>query len=220
MLPRVILHLAVSADGGTSGFAADLGAYYGLVAHFQEDLTLAGSETILRAGFAEDSGEGAPAASPSEQDTRPLLAVVDSRGRVRTWKALRHSGYWRDVMALCSETTPPDYLASLDALDVEYLRLGEQRVDLRGALEALHSRYGVGVVRVESGGVLNGALLARGLVHEVSLLVHPVVVGGSAGSSIVGVDFSGPAQLELQSVETLERGLVWLRYRVPQAADS
>ena len=32
-------------------------------------------------------------------------------------------------------------------------------------------------MRVDSGGALNGALLRAGLVDEISLLVHPVLVG-------------------------------------------
>jgi hypothetical protein len=49
VLPRVILHTAVSIDGCISGFEANLGVYYGLVDTWQEDVTLVGAETILRA---------------------------------------------------------------------------------------------------------------------------------------------------------------------------
>lgn len=45
--PRVIVHVAVSLDGATTGFAADVGRYYALAATFGEDVTLAGADTIL-----------------------------------------------------------------------------------------------------------------------------------------------------------------------------
>ncbi|MEO0433105.1 MAG: dihydrofolate reductase family protein, partial [Cyanobacteria bacterium J06656_5] len=40
--------------------------------------------------------------------------------------------------------------------------------------------FGVTVVRVDSGGTLNGVLLRAGLVDELHLLVHPTLVGGTS----------------------------------------
>ena len=90
MLPRVIVHNAVSIDGRLDGFAADLGVYYGLTARWHEDATLAGAGTVLRATQSEPVDE-APAGTPDdrdETDRRPLLVIPDSRGRVRKWQAL------------------------------------------------------------------------------------------------------------------------------------
>ncbi len=39
-------------------------------------------------------------------------------------------------------------------------------------------------VRVDSGGKLNGELLRLGLVDEISLLVHPYLVGGQSPASM------------------------------------
>ena len=46
MLPRVILHNAISLDGRIDGFPIDLQQYYELTATWKEDATLAGSETF------------------------------------------------------------------------------------------------------------------------------------------------------------------------------
>ncbi|MGE5541524.1 MAG: deaminase, partial [Bacillota bacterium] len=87
MLPRVVLYNAVSVDGRIEGFTPDLGRFYGLVAHWKEDATLAGSNTILAApGEIPEEDEKAfeaPARDPA--DPRPLLVIPDSRGRVRCW---------------------------------------------------------------------------------------------------------------------------------------
>ena len=40
--------------------------------------------------------------------------------------------------------------------------------------------FGVTVVRVDSGGTLNGVLLRAGLVDELHLLIHPTLVGGTS----------------------------------------
>ncbi len=55
MLPRVIMHNAVSVDGRLDWIEPDLGAFYGIAAGFGEDATLVGSETILSA-YASGTG--------------------------------------------------------------------------------------------------------------------------------------------------------------------
>ena len=186
MLPKVILHNAVSLDGRIDGFPIDLFQYYELAASWKEDATLAGSDTFLKAASeAPPEDESAflpPKIDPS--DSRALLAIPDSRGRIRTWHYLRSLPYWRDVVALCSESTPQEYLDYLKERHIDYIIAGQGHVDLCAALEELNSRFGVKVVRVDAGGTLNGQLLRQGLVNEVSLLIYPSLVGGEKQSSI------------------------------------
>ena len=84
MLPRVILHNAVSLAGRIDGFPIDLQQYYELIATWKEDATLAGSETFLKAAseaLPEDEEALIPLkADPSDQ--RPILVIPDSRGRI------------------------------------------------------------------------------------------------------------------------------------------
>jgi 2,5-diamino-6-(ribosylamino)-4(3H)-pyrimidinone 5'-phosphate reductase len=220
--PRVILHTAVSLDGRIDHFSPDLGLFYRLIAGWHEDATLAGSETILRATKGAPLDEVAQqdelAADPA--DPRPLLVIPDSRGRIRTWSALHKAGHWRGGVALVSPTTPSSYVDALRVWGVEAIMAGDDHVDLRTALEELNKRYGVRTVRVDSGGTLNGVLLRDGLVDEVSVLVHPVLVGGTSPRSLFRApDLSGPdglIPLTLTAVEQLEGGVVWLRYVLPE----
>jgi 2,5-diamino-6-(ribosylamino)-4(3H)-pyrimidinone 5'-phosphate reductase len=174
---RVVVHVAVSLDGASGGFEADAGTYYELARTFEEDVTLTGADTIL-------AQEAALAEAPRPGPTlgAPLLAVVDSRGRVSAWEALRDCGHWSGVVALRSRSS---LVADLEALGGE-------------------------VVRVDSGGTLNGALLRAGAVDEVSLLVHPVVVG--EGRRWWGD--AAPAGLSLLAASSVGPGLAWLRYAV------
>jgi 2,5-diamino-6-(ribosylamino)-4(3H)-pyrimidinone 5'-phosphate reductase len=178
----VVIHVAVSLDGATTGFAPDVGTFYSLARTWEEDVTLCGADTIL----AQDLSA---APQPGPNPDGPLLAVVDSRGRIDAAgvEKLRNAGHWSDARVL------------RDARD----RLGP-------ALDELGAR----VVRVDSGGALNGALLRAGLVDEISLLVHPLLVGdaprwhGGAGS----------ASFELLASSALDGGLAWLRYRAVEPA--
>ena len=46
-MPHVVIHVAVSLDGATTGFEPDVARFYELAAGFREDVTLAGADTIL-----------------------------------------------------------------------------------------------------------------------------------------------------------------------------
>ena len=224
MLPRIIIHSAVSIDGRLDGFAADLGAYYGLIARWHEDATLVGADTVLGTTQNEpvDEAPGGTLEHPPGNDARPLLVVPDSRGRVRTWQAMRRAGYWRDCIALVSQRTPAAYLEYLRWQRVEALVYGEDHVDIRAALEELGDRVGVRTIRVDSGGTLIGVLLRAGLVDELSLLVHPVLVGGAFRTSMFASDEGAGNQLinaSLESAEQLDQGIVWLRYSLRDAAE-
>lgn len=220
MLPRLILHNAVSLDGRMDWFSPDIGLYYSLISRWKEDATLVGSGTLLSAA-AEAPPEDASAFDPPtyvENDTRPLLVVPDSRGQIRTWHYLRQQPYWRDALVLCSESTPHAYLHYLEQRHIRTLIIGREHVDLRAALETLHSRHGIKVVRVDSGGTLNGVLLRAGLVNEISLLVHPSLVGGVSPRSFFRAEdltgTEGVIKLKLLGVEQLQGEVVWLRYEV------
>jgi 2,5-diamino-6-(ribosylamino)-4(3H)-pyrimidinone 5'-phosphate reductase len=222
MLPRVILHNGVSLDGRMDWGMGDIGLYYELAARWEADAMLSGSNTMLAAyheeEVPEEDGEAYEPPERAADDPRPLLVVVDSRGRFLYWQQIRREPYWRDAVALCSHSTPQTYLDYLQKSHIEYILAGDDRVDLRGALEELSARYQVQIVRVDSGGILNGVLLRAGLVDEVSVLVDPCLVGGTTPRSIfVAPDLTsaeGVIPLRLIHVENVKGDTVWLRYEV------
>jgi 2,5-diamino-6-(ribosylamino)-4(3H)-pyrimidinone 5'-phosphate reductase len=224
MLPRVVLHNEMSVDGRIDWLAVDMGLYYELAGQWPADAMLSGSNTLIdayppeRLLVEDETAFEPPQTDPG--DSRQLLVIVDSRGRLRNWHLLRKEPYWRDVVALCSQSTPQTYLAYLQERHVDTIITGDDHVDLRRALEELNARYGVKLVRVDSGGVLNGVLLRAGLVDEVSVLVHPSLVGGMTPRSIFQApDLTSPEDvipLKLTHVERVRGDVVWLRYEVTE----
>lgn len=149
--PYVVAHLAVSLDGATTGFPVDVGAYDALVPTGKEDVTLTGADTILAQEDALDE------AGPGPSAHGPLLVLVDSGCRVRSWARLRDCGLWRAVVAARTEQSPPDP-------GVVSMVAGRDRVDLAAVLDLLGDE-GAATVRVDSGGRLVRALLDHGLVR-------------------------------------------------------
>jgi 2,5-diamino-6-(ribosylamino)-4(3H)-pyrimidinone 5'-phosphate reductase len=223
MLPVVVIHNAVSVDGRTDWFTANIEKFYDITNVWKEDATLAGSDTLLAAyGEVSEADESNDfEATPVEPgDTRPLLVVPDSRGRLRIWHLLKKEEYWRDIIVLCSKTTPEDYLVYLDRRHVKYIVCGEDQVDFKMGLDEINTRYGVNTVRVDSGGTLNGILLRAGLVHEVSILIHPCLVGGTSPRSMYKAADLGTAEdvieLKFLDIKKPEGDLLWIRYQVIQ----
>jgi 2,5-diamino-6-(ribosylamino)-4(3H)-pyrimidinone 5'-phosphate reductase len=220
MLPRVILHNAVSVDGRIDWFTADIGLFYELAQQWKEDATLVGCDTLLNAPD-EIPDEGDMDVHPPEvepDDSRPILIVPDSHGRLRSWHYWLSQPYWKCAVALCSTRTPEEYLQYLDQRHIKYLIAGDDHVDYRTALEELNSRFGIKCVRVDSGGTLNGVLLRDGLVSEISLLLHPGLVGGVTPMSFFRApdleSASGVVNLKLLHMEKVRDNIVWLKYEV------
>ncbi|WP_328998379.1 dihydrofolate reductase family protein [Kribbella sp. NBC_00709] len=196
---HVVAQLAVSLDGVASGFDVDLARFYALATLWQEDVTLVGADTILA---QESDVLAAPGRGPRADG--PLLAVVDSRARLRCWSSLRDLGYWSDVLALYADQTPA---RPPDATTRE-LVTGYDRVDLAEVLAVL-GRRGIQTVRVDSSGALLRACLELGLIDELALLVHPVLVGS-------GERWHDTRRLDLRHVgtEVFKDGVLWMRYCV------
>jgi 2,5-diamino-6-(ribosylamino)-4(3H)-pyrimidinone 5'-phosphate reductase len=222
--PRVIVHSAVSLDGRLSGFETDVGLYYEIAGRLGAQAILSGSNTVL-SGFAAGPENDPPAETPppSSSDDRPVLVVVDSRGRIDFWERIRRQPYWRGVIALGSQATPASALAIQQSAGIDSVVAGKRRVDLAKALSRIAEPHGVRIVRVDAGGRLIGALLRASLVDEVSLLIHPVLAGsagtlplvaGRLGTMWRGSGF-GPS-----SMEGLRGGVLWLRTARPEETDS
>jgi 2,5-diamino-6-(ribosylamino)-4(3H)-pyrimidinone 5'-phosphate reductase len=205
--PKVVVHVAISLDARIDGFEPDVGTYYDLIGTWQEDATLCGSGTILAAQPEPDPEDARPPEPPGPGDTRPLLAVIDSRGRVRSWSKLIEAGHWRSGLALCSSATPEHHLNYLCGHNIEYEVVGSDHVELERAIESLAKR-GAKTIRIDAGPTLNGLALRSGLVDELSLLVHPVVAG-EGRSFAEGLD----APIEMRELSSEQRGeLLWVRY--------
>jgi Pyrimidine reductase, riboflavin biosynthesis len=94
-------------------------------------------------------------------------------------------------------------------------------VDLPDLMRRMKQQYGYGQLTIQSGGTLNAALLRQGLVDHVTLVVAPLLVGGSTTSSLIdGVslqteeDLVNLRALRLVRCEALQDSYLRLDYDV------
>lgn len=223
MLPWVIIFNIISLDGRITGFDTDPDLYYELASKLDVDAVLMGSKTLLtdfnaQPGEVRDEDEEvftSPQIDP--EDNRPLLIVPDTKGKIRFWSEVLKIPYLKDIIVLCSRSTPMDYLDFLDEHFIKYMIVGYQEADLETALEELNKQLGVKVVCV-GGGILNGILLRAGLVDEIYMLIEPQLVGGTKSNSIYQAqDLESTEEvikLSLVKSEKLEDDVVSLQYKV------
>ncbi|MDD1718817.1 MAG: dihydrofolate reductase family protein [Methanoregulaceae archaeon] len=217
MIPEVIIHNSVSLDGSLTGFEPDLELHYSIARDYRPDMHLIGSNTV-RAGIAMFGGEVPPEGEtdfqrPDRDQTLPAWVIMDTRGSLQgLLHHCRRFEYCRDVVVLVSEKTPAAYLEHLKERKYDYLVAGNDHADLRRALELLSDTFHAKRVLTDTGRILGNLLLGQGLVSEISLLVHPVVVGEN-GRYGMFENVEKDIHLELIRHEVLKDRFVRLAYK-------
>ncbi|MCX6302590.1 MAG: dihydrofolate reductase family protein [Bacteroidia bacterium] len=215
MKSEIIIHNSVSLDNSLTGFMPDMGLHYKIAGDYKPDAHLIGSKTIIKGN--EMFGEGIPDELPSdfEQPQRdkflPWWIIVDSGGRLKGMlHTCRRFEYCRDVVILVSEGTPADYLLHLKERNYNFIIAGKEKVDLVMAVYMLKEKYGITRILTDTGRVLGNVLLNLGIVDEISLLVHPIMVGEKSYPMFSEV--TADLKLKLKKSEQFENGCVWMVY--------
>ena len=217
MLPKVIVHNSVSLDGSLTGFEPNMGLHYRIAGDYKPEVHLIGSNTA-KVGFELFENGVTPEEEkdfekPKRDKSLPYWVIPDTKGILKgLLHACRRFEFCRDAVVLISETTPKDYVGYLEERNYDYYVVGKERVDLKKSLELLSTEFKAKKVLTDTGRILGNLLLEQGLVDEISLLVHPVIMGEKS-YNIFG-NISHDPKLKLLKQERLDKGLVWLVYRV------
>jgi 2,5-diamino-6-(ribosylamino)-4(3H)-pyrimidinone 5'-phosphate reductase len=219
-LPRIIIHNSISVDGSLTGFMPDMELHYRIAGEYKPDIHLIGSTTI-KSGIEMFGGE-VPVEEPSDfrkperASALPFWVIIDTGGKLKgLLHTCRRSEYCRDVILLVSESTPKDYISHLMERKYDYITAGKKYVDIYQVLSVLAERYKVNTVLTDTGMILGNLLINLNLVSEISLLIHPLIIGESAYRIFDNVDNQLP--LKLLKREEFGNGLVWVVYEIQEA---
>jgi len=230
MRPKIICHMMSSIDGRlladapAAGIDADaLWRHYDQVAtRFDADGWIVGRKTMQ--GYAKGSartpsivGDNLRRPYIADRKGRDIAVAVDARGKLHYGRDDAGSDH---IVAVVGEQVSDSYLAELREDGVSYLFAGPDGHDLRHAMDVLGDAFGVDTMLLEGGGIINGAFLKERLIDEISLLVYPGIDGLAGVPSIFEYQgraddkpAAGQSLLHI-AAETLEGGMVWLRYAV------
>jgi len=82
---------------------------------------------------------------------------------------------------------------------------------LKKAILLLSDKYKAKTILTDTGRILSNILLSKGFVDEISLLVHPIIVGNNSYNMFS--DIAKSQSLELIECEILEKQYTWLVYK-------
>ena len=155
------------------------------------------------------------------RDAKAYGVVLDAQGKI-AWGRSDIGG--DPIVAVLTERVSDAHLAGLRRDGVSYFFAGRSELDLGAALEFLNRELGVERLLLEGGGHVNGEFLRAGLIDEISLAICPAVDGARGAPSVFdssdqAMQLRAPiAAMSLESCEILDRGAVWLRYRLRNEA--
>ncbi|MFC1983025.1 dihydrofolate reductase family protein [Chloroflexota bacterium] len=219
-MPKTIMHNSVSLDGSFTDFDVDMELHYRIASRYKANANLIGSSTIKTGieiyGGEIPSEDEADFDKPERDAALPYWVIIDTKGIAQgLLHTCRSFEFCRDVIVLVSTQTSEDYVNYLTERNYDYLVCGNERVDYDKALTALNTKYGIQTILIDSGPTLNGLLLGRGLIDEISLLVSPVLVGKKSDKLLAHLNLeSQNVNLELLTCEDLDKGHVLLGYKV------
>ena len=139
--------------------------------------------------------------------------ALDTHGTLR-WSQSVYDN--RPLLVITSEACPKEYLDYLTVQQISWIAIGSKRIDLRQAMDRLYNEFGVKRLAITGGGHVNGAFLEAGLIDEVSVMIGAGIDGRKGMTAVFdGIeDAHRPATLlKLESVERVNEGTVWLRYK-------
>jgi riboflavin biosynthesis pyrimidine reductase len=230
MKPYVICHMLISLDGRihpsrwTESPDGDRKVWSSVYEKVHETLA-ADAWLVGRVTMAEMSkAEAHPPDGPfdvtrphhfARRDADSYAIAFDRSGKLHFTKPDVGGDH---VVVLLGPGVPDSHLAELAKDGVSYVVAADEAMDARPLLELLGRELGIERLLVEGGGNVNGSMMAAGVVDEISLLVAPAIDGALRITGVFEVPdargLAGKARLRLTSSETLEHGLVHLRYAV------
>ena len=220
--PYIVCHMVASIDGRIDCSMVDKisgDEYYDTLAKLDYPTQLEGRVTMEHYSASKEpfiANDPTPFGKTSVYkavDSDEYTVAVDTHGRLR-WPASEIDGV--PLVCIVCEQISQEYLEMLKNQGISYICIGREAIDLPRAMDILYEEFGVKRMAVLGGGHINGGFLAAGLIDEVSLLLAPGIDGRKGQTAL----FDGiadmnrmPVKLSLQSVERIENGTLWIRYK-------
>lgn len=216
MLPYIIIHNSISLDGSLINFEVNMDLHYKIAGKFKSDAHLIGSNTI-KSGI-ELYGSAPPEErkdfnKPDRDKILPYWVIPDTKG---TLKGLLHEvrrfEFCKDVVIFISKQTPKNYIDYLEKRDYDFHIVGEKQIDLERSLEILNEKYNVKIIMTDTGKILGNLLINKGFVGEISLLIHPLIVGKNSYNIFSNINKN--IKLKMSRYEIINKDYIWTNYKV------
>lgn len=230
--PKIICHILQSIDGNIDGafFSQPetmpvLREFACIREEYACDAVISGAVTaaeIYGCGRAEKLPETAERFSREDWQAAELdkyAVIIDGQGTL-AWQSgtVQRRGSSMHVIVILQENVSNAYIAHLRRAGVSYIFAGKDSLDLPQAARKLNEQFGIRTMLLSGGGVVDWAFLQARLVDEISLVIPPVIDGGTGlASAFDDSSFApghSPVSARLTDVQRIDGDAVWLRYTI------
>jgi riboflavin biosynthesis pyrimidine reductase len=150
----------------------------------------------------------------AHKDATSFAIAIDAGGKLG-WEENEISG--DHIIEVLTEDVSDAYLYFLQQKSISYIFAGKSELDFEAALNQLANLFPIRTIMLEGGGHVNGSLLQKGLIDELSLLLLPVAdaTGNTPTTFELGKHYEGSAAtgLRLKDIQQLEHDILWLKYQ-------
>ena len=215
MMPNIILHNSISLDGSLINFAVNMELHYQIAGKYKPDAHLIGSNTIesgIKLFGSSSPEEKNDFIKPKRSNNLPFWIIIDSKGKlINHLHEIRRFEFCKDVLILLTKETKKNYIEYLKSRNYDFHIIGEKKVDLKKSFELLKNKYNINNILTDTGRILGNILLQEGYVNEISLLIHPAIVGNN-GYTIFS-DIKKAIQLKIDKQEIFQKRYIWLTFK-------
>ena len=217
MLPKIIIHNSISIDSSLTNFEPHMGLHYKIAEYYKPDVHLIGSNTIKEGIKLYEDGVPKEEKKDFKKQERnknlPYWVIIDTHGYLKgLLHTCRRFEFCKDIIVLVSEKTPKTYLNYLKERNYDYYIVGKNQVNLKKAVSLLLNKYQAKTILTDTGKILGNILINKGLASEISLLIHPIIVGNKSYNMFSNINKN--LKLKLIKKEILENDFIWLVYKI------
>lgn len=235
--PYIFCHMLTSLDGKIVGnymetpegaAAIDVfnhitfgeGRYYRHQGWLSGRVTTDDNFTFYKKPALDDPAPDVPEGDFIRLAPEPMYYVsIDPSGRLAWEKnTLEYAGATAYVLEVLTEKAGRDYRAFLRKRAIPYIIAGKEELDYGLLLEKLKEQFGIELLMLGGGGVLNWSFLQAGLCDELSVVMAAAADGSPDTPTLfearAGLTEDRAVRFELQHVEVKEKGSLWMRYLV------
>ena len=194
--PYIICHMLTSIDGKVTGKFLDdkkiehlIDEYFKIHSEFNANGFACGKNTFLE-GFVQDNNLDLSKFKDEKvnknedfiyekiSECKFFAVCFDRKGSINWKKNVLEDDLPQynnsHIIQVLTENVKDEYLAHLKSIGVSYIISGKEDIDLDVCLEKLRLKFGIKVLLLEGGSLINGAFMKAGVIDEISLVQVPM----------------------------------------------
>ena len=154
-----------------------------------------------------------------DSDAPMYYLSIDARGELDFEDNFSpYGGIDSPIVEVLTEQASNAYKDFLRKKKISYIIAGKEQIDYEVMLDKFYNLFDIKRMMVGGGGTLNWSFVQNGLADEVSVILSPIANGDPNGHRffVAKEPYTEIKEtaFQLESVETLEHGTLWIRYSV------